>query len=69
MNLSLAIAINLFAMSTLIGLLAYAMTRPTRLRRHLGATEVPVAVQMQVSHSVPARRPRRAEAALASVGS
>jgi hypothetical protein len=69
MNVSLAIAINLFAMSTLIGLLAYVMTRPTRLRRHLGATDVPVAVEMQLSRGVPMRRRRRAEAAVAAVGS
>jgi hypothetical protein len=42
MSLSLAIALNVIADAGLLGLLAYAMTRPARLRSHVTRRELRV---------------------------
>jgi hypothetical protein len=68
MTLSVAIAINVVAMFTLMGLLAHVMSRPAQLKPHGRLEGVPAPVPM-APRGVTAARPARRPAAVASLGS
>jgi hypothetical protein len=68
MTLSVAIAINVVAMFTLIGLLAHVMSRPAQLKPHGRRDAVPAVVPVAPRRVTAARRARRATA-VASLGS
>jgi hypothetical protein len=63
MSLSLAITINAFADAALLGGLAYAMSRTTRLTPHVSATPVAAFEPARVDRHVSRRRPTRSGSA------
>jgi hypothetical protein len=65
MTLALAISLNAVLMLALLGALAFAMSRASRLKPHLSETVVPAIEPVQVRRPLRARRFRRAGAALA----
>jgi hypothetical protein len=65
MTLALAISLNAVLMLALLGALAFAMSRASRLKPHLSAAVVPATQPAQVRRPLRARRVRRAGAALA----
>jgi hypothetical protein len=65
MTLALAISLNAILMLALVGALAFAMSRASRLKPHLSATAIPAKEPVQVRRPLRARRVRHAGAALA----
>ena len=65
MTLALAITLNAVLMLTLLGALAFAMSRPGRLKPHLSAAYVPALGPLQVARPVLAPRARSSNATLA----
>jgi hypothetical protein len=66
MTVSLAIAINVLAMFALMGILAYVMSRPARLKPHFAVNTTPTATPAQPRPRSAARASRPARAAVAS---
>ena len=56
MTLALAITFNAVLMLALIGALAFAMSRASRLRPHLSPTLIPAIAPVQASRPLLARR-------------
>lgn len=69
MTLSLAIIINVLADLTLIGGLAYAMSRAARLSPHIAVTDAPAAEPIRARPHRPVPLVQRASPALAPVAS
>jgi hypothetical protein len=69
MTVSLAIAVNVLAMFALMGILAYVMSRPARLKPHFAVSTTPAATPAQPRRRSAARSNRPSRAAVASAGS
>ena len=69
MTVSFAIALIVIADIALVAVLAYVMSRASKLEPHISAVSAQPSETVDLARRAPARRPRRPSGALASAAS